>query len=444
LVKDANGKALTTTIGITFLLYKDQQGGAPLWMETQNVQPDATGRYSLQLGATKSGGLPTDMFTSGEARWLGVQVQGQTEHPRVLLLSVPYALKAADAETLGGKPLSAFQLAAPQSKNSSTQKTQPPAEQPNEISCAGGAACKASFIPRFSSNGGSAKVNNSVISQSGTNIAIAGSENVSGNINSGGNLSASGNVSANGNIGASTMTAGASGNVVVATMSGNTAQTAAVTGVATATGVGNTYGVAGYSSTGNGVGVFGQDNSGIGLYGSGNVAIWGESSGISGGSDGVHGVAHGPASGVAGVNTDPSGVGVWGQSPGWSFYSAGNVSQDRGSGGWAKAMVYVNGQDSPYSIIRCFNSTLMGAAATTPPCGFNLSELQIGWFTLDFGFEVDDRFLSATIAGSLLTDFISVCTSDFCTWLPDNHTVSITTLDTNINLHGRYFHLIVY
>jgi hypothetical protein len=39
-------KPLTGITGITFLLYKDQDGGAPLWMETQNVQPDSSRRYS--------------------------------------------------------------------------------------------------------------------------------------------------------------------------------------------------------------------------------------------------------------------------------------------------------------------------------------------------------------------------------------------------------------
>jgi trimeric autotransporter adhesin len=42
-----------------------------------------------------------------------VRVQGQEEQPRVLLLSVPYALKAADAQTLGGLPASAFVQAFP-------------------------------------------------------------------------------------------------------------------------------------------------------------------------------------------------------------------------------------------------------------------------------------------------------------------------------------------
>jgi hypothetical protein len=36
-----------------------------------------------------------------------------TDNPRVLLLSVPCALKAADAETIGGMPPSAFVLATP-------------------------------------------------------------------------------------------------------------------------------------------------------------------------------------------------------------------------------------------------------------------------------------------------------------------------------------------
>jgi hypothetical protein len=34
---DVNGKPLTGVVGVTFSLYKDQDGGAPLWMETQNV-----------------------------------------------------------------------------------------------------------------------------------------------------------------------------------------------------------------------------------------------------------------------------------------------------------------------------------------------------------------------------------------------------------------------
>ncbi len=107
-----NGKPLTAITGATFSLYAEQEGGAPLWLETQNVQPDKTGHYTVQLGSTTSQGLPASLFASGQARWLGVQAQGEAEQPRIMLLSVPYALKAGDAETLGGKPPSAFMTAS--------------------------------------------------------------------------------------------------------------------------------------------------------------------------------------------------------------------------------------------------------------------------------------------------------------------------------------------
>jgi hypothetical protein len=117
---DAHAKPLTGTVGVTFNLYKDQQGGSPLWMETQNVEADNAGHYTVALGATKSQGLPTNLFASGEARWLGVQVQGQVEQPRIMLLAVPYALKAGDAQTIGGLPASSFVLAAPTNSGTSS------------------------------------------------------------------------------------------------------------------------------------------------------------------------------------------------------------------------------------------------------------------------------------------------------------------------------------
>ena len=96
-VKDASG-----TVGITFTLHKGQQDDNALWIETQNVQLDGSGKYTVLLGATKAEGIPTEMFTSGEAQWLGIRVENQPELPRVLLVSVPYALKAAEADTLTG------------------------------------------------------------------------------------------------------------------------------------------------------------------------------------------------------------------------------------------------------------------------------------------------------------------------------------------------------
>src|SRR5271168_4129421 len=108
---DSNGQPLAGDAAATFLIYKDEQGGEPLFTETQTVLLDGTGHYRVQLGATLANGVPMDLFSSGEARWLEVQIAGQPPQPRVLLASVPYALKAADAATLGGLPASAYALA---------------------------------------------------------------------------------------------------------------------------------------------------------------------------------------------------------------------------------------------------------------------------------------------------------------------------------------------
>ncbi len=110
-LKDRNGLPLSGVVGVVFSMYSGQEGGSPLWMETQNLQLDANGKYSVFLGAGQE--LPIELFSSGESRWLGVRADlpGEEEQPRILMVSVPYALRAGDAETLGGKPVSAFALA---------------------------------------------------------------------------------------------------------------------------------------------------------------------------------------------------------------------------------------------------------------------------------------------------------------------------------------------
>src|SRR5579872_2811516 len=162
-IADVNGKPVTGVLGVTFYLYKDSEGGAPLWMETQNVQPDRTGHYSVTLGSTTSAGLPTDLFASGEARWLAVQPQGQAEQPRVLLLSVPYALKASDAQTIGGLPPSAFML-APLGPGNPASGTQNNGTNVGTTAAVVGSGTP-DFIPLWTSN---SILGNSLLFQSGT------------------------------------------------------------------------------------------------------------------------------------------------------------------------------------------------------------------------------------------------------------------------------------
>ena len=72
---DAQGKPIAGIAGVALAIHKDQYEGSSR-LETQNVEADAKGNYAVQLGATKPDGLPLDLFSSGDARWLGVSVNG--------------------------------------------------------------------------------------------------------------------------------------------------------------------------------------------------------------------------------------------------------------------------------------------------------------------------------------------------------------------------------
>ena len=171
---DESGTPLGGVVNITFSLYAAQQGGEPLWTETQNDIPlDPTGHYSVQLGSTQPSGVPTALFTTGEAHWLGVQISGQAEQSRVLLLSVPYALKAGDAATIGGLPPSAFVLATPanpavDAANAGAAATTGTSVSPatsSEVTTSGGVVGK---IPLFST---STDIENSLLDQTGSGLA---------------------------------------------------------------------------------------------------------------------------------------------------------------------------------------------------------------------------------------------------------------------------------
>jgi hypothetical protein len=169
------------------------------------------------------------------------------------------------------------------------------------------------------------------------------------------------------------------------------------------------YGVWGVNgaTSGGAVGVYGTTNdpSGAAVQGfnlNGNAIVGASGSGTAvGGSSATGNAVTGVSGGGSGVSgSSSSGSGVVGYSEtGNAMVAQGNASQTRASGGWVKGMVYVNGSVAPYSIVRCFNSTLTGSAATTPPCGFTLTEYMgyPGQWIVDFGFQVNDRFWSATL-----------------------------------------------
>jgi len=168
-------------VTVTFSLYEQREGGSPLWAESQSVQLDKQGRYTVFLGATQPEGLPLDLFIKRQAHWLGVQptLPGASEQPRVLLVGVPYALKAADADTLGGKPVSAFVTTDAPTSSSSTSNATGASASPARHDAAtgltgqspasiGGAGTK-NAVPLWTSG---TTLGNSLLFQAGGNIGL--------------------------------------------------------------------------------------------------------------------------------------------------------------------------------------------------------------------------------------------------------------------------------
>ncbi|MGC2111565.1 MAG: tail fiber domain-containing protein [Candidatus Korobacteraceae bacterium] len=296
-LKDAQGASLTSaTSGVTFAIYKQQDGGAAIWIETQNVTTDAGGNYSVLLGSTTATGLPGDLFSQQEQRWLGVQVQGEAEQPRVLLVSVPYAFKAHDAETLGGKSISDFVLA-----NNATSAASSSASQTGTA-----AASKPTPPPKPGTKAIAA-------SDGPTNFSGATPDQIVG------------------------VTQGSTGAGVNATAANN-----AVQGTATAS---NGYALHGIATGNGGYGVLGESRghsgTGIGLKGSSSspsgTGVRGIDTATSGATAGVSGYVNSSA-GVAGVfNNAAGGKILSGQNNGTEMFSVdggGNVNLDFISAGY--------------------------------------------------------------------------------------------------------------
>src|SRR3954467_14607469 len=166
---DVNSNPHTGVANVTFAVYSASTGGTALWNETQNVVLDANGKYTVLLGAGIVDGLPTDLFSSGDARWLGVQAQypGEGEQPRVLLVSVPYAMKSGDAATLGGHPASDYALAGSGGNNNQTLQGGTYAAIDNGGSPSG----TVNYLPKFDS---ATTIKDSQIYDDGTSVGIGG------------------------------------------------------------------------------------------------------------------------------------------------------------------------------------------------------------------------------------------------------------------------------
>lgn len=314
---DLMAKPLSGPVDVTFKLYKQEADEDALWTETQTVEVDKRGRYTVLLGATEA--LPVELFSSAEARWLGVEFQGQRQQPRTLLVSVPYALKAAEAEKLAGKSASDFVLsenlgqqvrqviqaqgqAAPQQKQTGTNST----ANPGTLSPG----------PKFPPSTFSGTTRDQIVlvrqNGSGAGLVATSPQNnaVSGH-----------SIAGSGVLGLTDSTTGGSGVVGVATSNSTSSFQNGVIGVNAGAGAG----VAGIATNPSaGVGVYGQSASFAGVFGqttSMNVhGVAGIANATTGFANGVFGQSASiTGTGVFGNATSTNGqaTGVYGQTVNW-------------------------------------------------------------------------------------------------------------------------------
>ena len=103
---DGSGTPLGGTHDAVFRLYDAPVSGAMLWSDSATVASDADGIFSVVLG----GDHP--MVTGlGDACWLEIEIDGEILAPRREMVSVPYALRAAAADSLDGLTAEAFAAA---------------------------------------------------------------------------------------------------------------------------------------------------------------------------------------------------------------------------------------------------------------------------------------------------------------------------------------------
>ncbi|MBC8232933.1 tail fiber domain-containing protein [bacterium] len=101
---DENGP-VTGTVSITFSIYDTPTGGAPLWSEPHDNVTVTDGLFNSILGSLNP---IDDSVLSGGERYFELTVNGEPIEPRQQVVSVLFALKAQDAETLSGHPAADF------------------------------------------------------------------------------------------------------------------------------------------------------------------------------------------------------------------------------------------------------------------------------------------------------------------------------------------------
>lgn len=319
--------AMTGSVELRFSLYGDAQGGSPLWSETHTVNVQA-GRYTVVLGTSSDEGMPVEVFAGDQARWLSVSQAGQ-ETSRSLLVSVPYALKAVEAERLQG--MSVDELLA--------------SDQVKQLVSA--AVAKAQSSATSTSENGANKTKSKPVESRSAGAVESGPTNFSGS-----NAQEIVLVTQNG-----------SGLAVNAQSAGLTA----IQGVATS-GTGLSFGVIGISNSTTGRGVRGEATA---LSGGATVGVQGVSHSSADGSAGLQGfqdAASGNVFGLQGAVASASGTAIQGTATATSGQSKGisaSVASNDGIGIYAETTSTTAG-NAIGMLIKTNGDGAIGARFETP------------------------------------------------------------------------------
>jgi len=115
----------------------------------------------------------------------------------------------------------------------------------------------------------------------------------------------------------------------------------------------------------------------------------------------------------------------------------GNLIQARDKGGLVKAMIYVNADGA---IIRCYNGI---TNSSTGNCGFDIPHtLTTGFYNVNFGFQVNDRFVSVTPQAA--TEVNIVTSFSFPSSNIVRVSTNITDVDWAVSEADNAFMIIIY
>lgn len=98
ILTDAEGTAIDGFVQASFSLYGAEADTVPVWAELVTLDVRA-GAFTTYLGATAP--VMPQLEAANGPLWLGVSIDGGTEMGRIALGAVPYAARAAVAETVG-------------------------------------------------------------------------------------------------------------------------------------------------------------------------------------------------------------------------------------------------------------------------------------------------------------------------------------------------------